>query len=101
MGSNRRYAKQIDQNMNDRVVDFVARGTLPDTLNDDELALDREPLTRIPIPRQVKAWVRYDAVSLLVDAELVAWTPRAAAIRWKVGDSQHRAWVWVSAVFDQ
>jgi hypothetical protein len=34
-----------------------------------------------------------------LDVEVVAWTPRAVAVRWKTpAGEEHRAWVWASAV---
>ncbi|WP_262406254.1 hypothetical protein [Protaetiibacter sp. SSC-01] len=87
--------------MDARVAEVVARGHEPDTLTAEELDLTHEPLTRTPIPRPVRAWVRYGGVPLRVDAELVAWTRAAAAIRWRLGDIQHRAWVWGPAVEDR
>lgn len=100
MGTNKRYADHYDRLMSDRIAEVVARGAQPDTLTDAELDLENEPLTRTPKARPVKVWVRYGSAPLLVDAELVAWTSRAAAVRWKVGDAQHKAWVWGSAVSD-
>lgn len=84
--------------MDERVAQVVARGHEPETLTGEELDLKREPLTRTPVPRPVRAWVRYDGVPLRVEAELVAWTRAAAAVRWRLGDLEHRAWVWGSAV---
>jgi hypothetical protein len=68
-------------------------GAQPDTLSPTELQLDKEPLTRRPVARPVKAWVRYGAVPLFVEAEAVAWTEHAVAIRWRTPEGEHRAWV--------
>jgi len=71
----------------------------PESLNDVELELDRLPLTKTPQPEQVRVWVHYGRKAIRIDAELVAWTPRACAVRWKTDDGTvHRAWVWASAV---
>jgi hypothetical protein len=94
MGQSRRG----DPMLATRIVEVAARGEEPDTLSPAELQLDREQLTRTPIAKPVVAWVRYGKVPVEVDAEAVAWTPRAIAIRWKVGDVVHKAWVWESAV---
>ncbi|MDF1477766.1 hypothetical protein PYV02_01560 [Leifsonia sp. H3M29-4] len=98
MGTNKRYARQIDARMDAKILRMAAEGKKPDTLLAEELQLDRLPLTRTPVPKRVRAWVRYGSTPFEVDAEMVAWTPRAAAIRWTIGDEQHRAWVWGSAV---
>lgn len=38
-------------------------------------------------------------VAVKVDAEAVAWTGRAVAIRWTMASgAEHKAWVWASAV---
>ena len=64
-----------------------------------ELQLDVYPLTRTPRPERVIAWVRYPAAALQVEAEVVAWTPRAVAIRWPGPDGvEQKVWVWASAV---
>ena len=98
MGTNKRYADAIDRKMNERVAESIMRGKQPETLTDLELDLALEPLTRAPIGRPVRAWVRYGAVPLLVEAEAVAWTEHAVAIRWESPSGEHRAWVWASAV---
>lgn len=75
------------------------RDHTPVSLADRELELGRLPLTRTPRPVPVRAWVHYDSIALQVDAEVVAWTPRAVAIRWMTPQgAEHRAWVWASAV---
>ena len=77
----------------------IMRDQTPSSLSDQELGLDRLPITRTPVPEKVKAWVRYGEVALRIDAELVAWTSRACAVRWKTqAGVAHRAWVWASAV---
>lgn len=99
MGTSRRYAEQIDRGMDARVAERVMRSGDPLTLSRLELQLDVLPLTRTPRPERVRAWVRYPAAALLVEAEAVAWTPRAVAIRWPGPDAvEHHAWVWASAV---
>jgi hypothetical protein len=67
--------------MDARIVESTMRGKTPDALTPTELQLDKEPLTRTPVARPVKAWVRYESVPLLVDAEAVAWSEHAVAIR--------------------
>ena len=74
------------------------RGT-PQTLSDAELELDVYPLTKTPIPVPASAWVRYGDLALKIEVEVVAWTPRAVAIRWVTPSGEkHRSWVWASAV---
>lgn len=85
--------------MNARIAEREVASLEPHTLTNDELELDREPLTRTPMPRPVRAWVRFGPHALKVDAEAVAWTGRAVAIKWTMASgAEHRAWVWASAV---
>lgn len=99
MGSNRRYAEYYDRKMDQRILEMAMRDDAPHTLVKMELELDTMPLTRTPVAVPVKAWVRYGSQAVKVDAEAVAWTPKAVAIRWKTpSGEEHRAWVWASAV---
>lgn len=99
MGTNRRYSDAIDRQQHDRVNDMIMRDSTPSSLTDPELELDRFPLTRTPVPERVRVWIRYRDAAIRIDAELIAWTPRACAVRWKTSTGeQHRAWVWASAV---
>ena len=85
--------------MHDNVNAMVMRDHKPSSLTDIELELDRLPVTRTPVPEKVRVWVRYRDVAMRIEAELVAWTPRACAVRWRtLGGEEHRAWVWASAV---
>jgi hypothetical protein len=84
--------------MGERAAEMVMRGKQPESLTPTELELAREPLTRTPIARPVRAWVHYGAVALQVEAEAVVWTEHAVAIRWRSPEGEHRAWVWASAV---
>ena len=99
MGTNKRYAESIDHRMHENVNAMIMRDQKPSSLSDAELELDRLPITRTPTPEIVKVWVRYREVAMRIDAEVVAWTPRACAVRWKTQTGEeHRAWVWASAV---
>lgn len=43
--------------------------------------------------------MRFGPVAVKVEAEAVAWTERAVAIKWKMASgTEHRAWVWASAI---
>jgi hypothetical protein len=101
MGTSKRYADSIDRRMSVRVNDSVMRGSQPESLSATELELESEPLTRTPVPRPVKAWVRYGKTPLQVDAVVTAWTTRAVAIKWDSPDGEHKAWVWSNAVVER
>lgn len=99
MGSNRRFAAQVDARMDARIAERIMRSGAPLSLSSVELQLDVQPLTRTPMPEAVRVWVRYPSAALQVNALAVAWTPRAVAVKWPGPDeSEHRAWVWASAV---
>lgn len=95
MGSSKRYADHYDRLMEHRV---TMHGS-PESLTDAELEKEVQPVTRTPVALPVWAWVRYQAGPVRVEAEAVAWTPRAVAVRWSTPDGRtDRAWVWASAV---
>jgi len=98
VGTAKRYAHVVDRRMSDSIARRIMESGPPLSLGSEELALDRVPLTRTPEPLQVRVWVRYPGGPLQVDAEAVAWTTRAVAVRWKCDDDVHKAWVWASAV---
>jgi hypothetical protein len=102
VGTNRRYAEQIDRRMDERISQREAEWAMvgePETLFEQELELDTETLLRPDRAIAVRAWVRYGGTPVSVSAEAVAWTSRAVAVRWKTpGGDVHRAWVWASAI---
>ena len=98
MGTSRRYAHRVDEQMDQRVIERIARSGPLQTLSDAELELAREPITRDPHPQPVRAWVRFGEAPVLLDAEACVWTSHAVGIRFTVGGTQHKTWVWASAV---
>ena len=85
--------------MNARIAEREVEGLEPFSLTSEELELATEPLTKTPVPKPVRAWVRFGPNALKVDAEAIAWTSRAVAIQWTMASgAQHRAWIWASAV---
>ena len=85
--------------MNARIAEREVAGIEPLTLTPEELELDTEPLTKTPVPRPVRAWVRFGPIAMKVDAEAVAWTGRAVAIKWTMPNgAEHHEWVRASAV---
>lgn len=100
MGTSNRYAHVVDAQMNERILQRTAQSGPLQTLSAEELALDRMALTIDPIPKPVKAWVRFGATPILVDAEACRWTSKAVGIRFRVGGRELRCWVWVNALDD-
>lgn len=77
---------------------FMGEGR-PSTLTEAETELDRLPLARPPKPEVVRVWAHFGDATIRIEAERVAWTPRACAVKWMtVAGAVHRAWVWASAV---
>ncbi len=98
VGTNKRYSAHFDRLMDQRILEGLATDGDLQTLTDTEIGLGRVPLTIDPDPKPVVAWVRFGTVPILVDAEACRWTPDAVGIRFAVGDTEHRAWVWASAI---
>ncbi len=99
MGTNKRYAASVDRRMDARILQRIAAEAGPlQSLTREEIGLDAEPVTIDPRPKPVRAWVRFGATPTLVDAEACRWTVDAVAIRFRIADVEHRAWVWGSAV---
>lgn len=81
------------------VIAASKRGPLQ-SLTDRELALRESPVTIYPyaLQRSVRAWVRFGAEAICVDAKLVRSTPRAAGIEFRAEGQTFRCWVWGNAV---
>ncbi len=99
MGSNKRYAAHYDRLMDQRILERIARQDGPlQSLTREELELEREPFTRDPQPKPVRAWVRFGETAVTVHAEVCSWTPHAVAIRFTIAGREFKTWVWSSAV---
>lgn len=100
MGTSKRYAHVVDEQMNEHILRRAAASGKLQTLSPEELALDRLAVTIDPIPKPVKAWVRFGDMPVLVNAEACRWTSKAVGIRFRVDGEEHRCWVWLGAVDD-
>lgn len=100
MGTSKRYAHVVDAQMNDRILQRAVESGDLQTLTGDELALDRLAVTIDPIPKPVKAWVRFGSTPVLVDAVAARWTSKAVGIEFQVDARTFRCWVWLGAVDD-
>ncbi len=98
MGTNRRYADSIDRRVNERILDGLTREGPLQTLTRTELQLDRLAVTTDPKPERVRAWVRFGAVPVRVDAEACMWTANAVAIRSTADGREFKCWIWRGAV---
>lgn len=98
MGTNRRYAHRVDEQMDRRVMEAAIRPS-PISLSAEELDLERHPVPEGQRPVLVSAWVRYPETVIRASGVAVAWTDRAVLVRWTGADGSDReAWVWASAV---
>lgn len=82
VGTSKRHAHRIDRGMGERADTAATSGVEPAARANVELELDPLPLTKIPRPPGVRAWVRDGAVAIRVEASAVAWTLRAVALEW-------------------
>ena len=98
VGTNKRYAENYDRLMDEKILQRTAGGGPLETLTRQELRLDTVPCTTDPHPKTVKAWVRFGGIPIQVVAQACMWTPHAVAIRFTVGEKEHRCWVWAGAV---
>lgn len=90
-----RQAARVDG----EILRSLAQAAAVVSLTEIELELHKRPVTRLPLAEPVFAWIRYGDRATRVEAEIVAHTDRAAAVRWVVpGVGVDRAWVWLSAV---
>lgn len=84
--------------MDDRLlVEIAKRGPLQ-SLDPRELELDKLAVTVDPEPDEARAWVRFGAYAVLVDVLVDRWTERAVGVRFKVGETEMRTWVYAGAV---
>lgn len=100
MGTSKRYPHVVDAQMNERILQRAADTGPLQNLTADELALDRLAVTIDPIPKPVKAWVRFGSTPVLVDALAARWTSQAVGITFDVDGVPYRCWVWRGAVLD-
>lgn len=101
MGTNRRYAEQLDRKMDERILDRLAQTGKLETLTRAELQLDTIPVTTDPKPKRVAAWVRFAGTPVQVSAEACMWTVDAVAIRFRAAGEEQRCWVWRGAVGEE
>lgn len=99
MGTNKRYARYYDKQMDERILQrYITTAGPLQSLSDDELELDVVPVTIYPKPPLVKAWVRFGPQHARVEARLMRSTDSAAGIEFTVKEKTYRCWVWGNAV---
>ena len=101
MGSNVRYAAHYDRLQEERILEsFTMRHGPLQSLSEDELELDRIPMTVYPEGHRpkVKAWVRFGPKQARVDAVLARSTSKAAGVEFEIRGKTYQCWVWGNAV---
>ena len=84
--------------MDDRILLRVVAEHHLQTLTEQERRTDTSPTTTDPRPKRCKAWVRFGPHAVQVDGVVVKWTEVACGIEFRIGDQEHRCWVWANAV---
>lgn len=100
MGASDRLKASNDvRSARESVTAAAKRGSLQ-SLTERELAFREHPVTIYPhaLQRHVRAWVRFGAEPMRVDAKLMRSTPLAAGIEFRGEGETYRCWVWGNAV---
>jgi len=98
VGTNRRYAKQVDQRLAVRAQQ-VASAPRPVGLSPVEVDLASNPARSANAPVAVRAWVHFSPSPARLEGVAIEWTDTAVHV--EVADEagrRHRLWVWASAV---
>lgn len=100
MGASDRVKASNDIRSARAAISAAARRGPLQTLTDRELSLREYPVTVYPhaLQRRVRAWVRFGAEAIRVDAKIMRSTPLAAGIEFHGEDESFRCWVWGNAV---
>jgi len=100
MGSNRRYPNLGEDRREERELrEAAARGPLQ-SLQPEQLALDRSPVTVAPRRGRITgtAWVRFGDTDVQATVRVDRWTDRAVGVELTIDGQPHRCWVWRGAV---
>lgn len=98
MGTNRRYADRVDQQMATRAQQ-VASAPRPLGLSPVEVDLARHPARSQSAPVLIRAWVQFTPAPAQLEGVAVEWNDVAVHVELVDGDGRrHRLWVWASAV---
>lgn len=98
IGTNKRYAVQLDRLMDDRILTNIASEHPLQSLTPQERQADTLPITRDPQPKPCSAWVRFGPHAMRVEGVVVVWNDVACGVQFRVGQKELRAWVWANAV---
>lgn len=88
----------MDRDQLKRLQTRYARRAGPLGLTSEELDLANTSLQVDVHGIPVKAWIRFQDCSELVDGLAHTWTPKAVQVSWQDGPLRRSTWVWASAV---
>lgn len=98
MGTNRRYADRIDQQMATRAQQ-VSSASRPAGLSPVEVDLAAQPARSQGAPIPIRAWVQFTPASARLEGVAVEWNDVAVHVELvDAAGRRHRLWVWASAV---
>lgn len=98
MGTNRRYAHRVNEQMNRRITEMQIQPK-PVSLSPEEIDVENDPATKASKPIPIRAWVRYPETVVRIEGKAVEWTSRAVRIEWINANGETRStWVWASSV---
>lgn len=98
MGTNRRYAHRVDQQMATRAQQ-VASAARPVGLSEVEVDLANRPARSQTVPVPIRAWVQFTPTPAQLQGVAVEWNDVAVHVELvDAAGRRHRLWVWASAV---
>ncbi|WP_440709744.1 hypothetical protein [Herbiconiux sp. YIM B11900] len=98
MGTNKRYAHRIDQQMDRRIEESAMRPKI-ESLPPAVTGIDHDKPVKAPEPIEVEAWVPISSGTVKIQARVVEWNTKAAHIEWRDSSGNERAaWVYLGAV---
>jgi hypothetical protein len=98
VGTNRRYANRVDQQMATRAQQ-VASAPHPVGLSPIEVDLATQPVRSPSTPIPIRAWVHFTPQPAQLQGVAVEWTDTAVNVELvDAAGRSHRLWVWASAV---
>jgi 5,10-methylenetetrahydrofolate reductase len=88
----------MDRDQLKRLQARYARRAGPIGLTPEELDLDNAPMQVDVHGIPVKAWIRFQDCSELIEGLAHTWTQKAVQVSWTDGPLRRSTWVWASAV---
>jgi hypothetical protein len=88
----------MDRDQLKRLQARYARRAGPIGLTKEELGFENMPQQIDVHGIPVKAWIRFQDCSELIDGLAHTWTAKAVQVSWSDGPLQRSTWVWASAV---